>query len=274
MSDRSSSPVLRALTSLFAERRVYIRSDHGTRYITFSPLSQIGLVALVAGGIAWTGFATAFYVGQATDARRADIRIETLREAYEAQLAAHASEQMSLEGELTEARARGDAVTARLTEKQMRLVETANALRKSNAELSALRDTYATLLVRQREEAQRLAELEREMAGLQVALAQSLAERDGITEALDLFTAQMAEVIAERDEASAAETALNDTVTTLEGELDRWETRQSRFLSQLETAARVSLTSLQKVFDRANIDLDRILAQTKRDYSGKGGLFE
>ncbi|MEM0942633.1 MAG: peptidoglycan DD-metalloendopeptidase family protein, partial [Pseudomonadota bacterium] len=138
----------------------------------------------------------------------------------------------------------------------------------------ALRDTYATLLVRQREEAQRLAELEREMAGLQVALAQSLAERDGITEALDLFTAQMAEVIAERDEASAAETALNDTVTTLEGELDRWETRQSRFLSQLETAARVSLTSLQKVFDRANIDLDRILAQTRRDYSGKGGLFE
>ncbi|MEM7671386.1 MAG: peptidoglycan DD-metalloendopeptidase family protein, partial [Pseudomonadota bacterium] len=45
-------------------------------------------------------------------------------------------------------------------------------------------------------------------------------------------------------------------------------------ITQLEEAARTSMQSLEKVFDRANLDLDRILNETKRDYTGSGGPFE
>ena len=44
-------------------------------------------------------------------------------------------------------------------------------------------------------------------------------------------------------------------------------------MSQLEVAARISFAGLETLFGRSKIDLDRILARARRDYSGSGGPF-
>jgi murein DD-endopeptidase MepM/ murein hydrolase activator NlpD len=51
------------------------------------------------------------------------------------------------------------------------------------------------------------------------------------------------------------------------------EDRQERLLSQLEDAAKTSLAGLGALFGGKDIDVDRIMAQARRDYSGAGGPF-
>lgn len=264
----------RALSGVLPERRIYVRTEQRTRYTEISPMSQLGLALVAAGVIGWSGFATTSYISRATDAHRAEMRLETMQEAYEARLAASASEQLALETALQTATDRGDAISDRLAEKQLQLVENADALQEARLELDHLRSSYIAL-VDEREQSERdLAELERELRSLQLNLATTHTHQSGMTDALNVFTGTMDQVIIDRDLATARSEALGREVDALQGEITKWENRQERVLGQLETAARTSLSALNKVFERTNIDLDRILEETKRDYSGEGGLFE
>ncbi|MEM7505981.1 MAG: DUF5930 domain-containing protein [Pseudomonadota bacterium] len=264
----------RALSGVLPDRRIYVRTEQRTRYTEFSPISQLGLALVAAGVIAWSSFATTAYITRATDAHRAELRMETMREAYEARLAAATSEQVTLETALQTATERGDAITERLAAKQLQLVENANALQEARLELDHLRSSYIAMVDEREAAAEDLAGIERELRNLQLNLATAHTQQSGMTDALSVFTGTMDQVIIDRDLAASRSHELGRQVEDLQAEITKWENRQERVLSQLETAARTSLSALNKVFERTNIDLDRILEETRRDYSGEGGLFE
>ena len=264
----------RTVSSVFPDRRIYVRTDHRTRYAEVSPVSQLALTLVAAGVIGWSGFATASYVMRATNTKQAEFQLETMREAYEARIAAIEGEQVNLEMALQAANARGDAVSDRLSEKQLQLVEIANSLQEAELELKSLRSHHAALIEERRLGKERLAEIERELTRARLDLAEAEMNNGGMTDTLGLLAVTMDEVIADRDSASASSRELEIQVDELEQEITNWENHQERVLVQLESAAKTSLSALTKVFERSNIDLDRILRETRRDYSGAGGLFE
>ncbi len=274
MSSRPSWSLTGAIRAAFTERRIYIRTQGKTRYLSIRPASQIGGAVAIAALLGWTGFTTTAVVTSAMDGHSARVQLETMSGAYEARLAANGARQRSLEEQLNQANQRRDQVTERLSDKQARLVETANSLQEATVELTVLREEFEALVNSRRDDSIRIGALGSEVTGLRAALAGAETSKANLDDTLETLSGAMDKVIAERDHAAGESARLDGEVARLTGAIGRLEDRQERLLSQLEVAARTSLAGLETLFDRSNIDLDRILAQARRDYSGSGGPFE
>ncbi|MCL5778710.1 DUF5930 domain-containing protein [Limibaculum sp. FT325] len=262
------------LSRLLPERRVYVRSGNRTRYFSLGPVSQLAIAAVTAAAIGWTGFATHAFVSNALDVKGAEGRLSAMQEAYEARIAAMETRQIALEEELNRANERREAATARLSEKQQHLVRATHELNEVETEVAALRFEVDSLNRARREAEERLERLGGELIALRLGLADAQASRNGLAATLGSVSGAIDEVITERDFAIARRETLNERVAELESELGSYEARQERLLAQLEGATQFGLTGLEKMFRRANVDLDRILGELARDYSGSGGPFE
>lgn len=273
MSARPSSRVRQWRAKVIPERQVFIRTDKGAHGFSLGPVSQIAGLLLVAALLGWSGFATAAYLGQALDPTTPDARLETMRGAYEARIAALSRRQAALEREVAEANSRRDAVTARFNEKQASLVETGAALNAAKAELAALRERVGTLSAARREDARAIARLEAERAGLARALRQERTERANLDTAFERFSGALEKVIAERDSASAEAERLRQEVAELSGNLGNLEDRQRRLIDRVAEAARTTFDGLESLFTETDLDLERILAEARRAHGGSGGPF-
>ena len=259
------------LSGLFPERRVYVRSDSGTRYWTFTPISQTGASIVVLAFLGWCSFTSFAFIDKAMDGRTAENRLEAQKEAYEIQLAAMRERQRLVEEELNRSNRRGDAVTSELSGKQRLMVDTASRLSTAEAELSGLRKEFDALTTRHREAQDVINTLNDQLVSLKLELAEADQKGEAVSEALSTFAATMEDVIAQRDTAKATATELDERVAVLETEIGTWEARQEHLVAQLEEATKTSLSSLHEVFVGSNVNLDSILKQTKRDYTGRGG---
>jgi murein DD-endopeptidase MepM/ murein hydrolase activator NlpD len=262
-----------ACASAVPERRIYIRTDERTRYISLSARAQLAGSAIAVAALAWGAFTTVFFVDDALDGHAAKVRIETMREAYEARISALSDQQRSMERQLRQANLRRDAVTERLSDKQARLVEAANGLQEAQVELIALRDEIERMTGERRAEQARVEALTEEITMAREDLALAEISNENLTQAFASFGASVEQVIAERDEAASTVAALDGQVTALADDLDRLGDREERLVGQLEEAARISLAGLDKMFGRTAVDLESILNRARRDYSGAGGPF-
>ena len=274
MSSRPPWSLTGAIGAAFSERRIYIRTEGKTRFLTIRPAAQIGGAVAFAALLGWTGYATSAFVANAMDGRSVRIQLETMDEAYKAQLAAYGTEQRRLEEELNQANQRRDEVTALLSAKQANLVDTANGLQEAAAELSALRKEFETLHIARRDDAAHIEALAEKLSALRSELTGAKTSKANLDGALQTLGGAMEQVIAERDSASGEMIRLDSEVARLAGAIVQMEDRQERLLSQLEVAARTGLAGLETLFGRSSIDLDRILAQARRDYTGSGGPFD
>jgi murein DD-endopeptidase MepM/ murein hydrolase activator NlpD len=260
-----------SLGRIFPERRIYIRSDARTRYWTFNPVSQFGASLVAIALIGWSAFTSYAFIDNATDGRTAVNRLQASQEAYEIQLSALQDQQRLLEEELNRSNQRGDTVTRELSDKQRILVETAGRLHNSEAELAGLRGEFEALLKKRQVEQDLINDLNEEVTGLKIALADANRNEAELASTLDTFAATMHSVVAARDDAAGRAIELDNRVAVLEGEITEWESRQEHLLAQLEDASRGSLSQLDELFVGSDIDLEAILKQTRRDYTGRGG---
>ncbi len=260
-----------AVGRIFPERRIYIRSDARTRYLTLSPISQCGFALVISGLIGWSGFTSFAYINSAVDGRTLENRLAATQNAHETQISALREQQRLLEDELNRSNDRGDAVTHELSEKQRILIATADALQNSESELRGLRSEFESMVTERRAELDQLNALNEEIVSLRLAMADAEDHSDAMADTIHTFSQTMSDVIVERDRSSHRATALDQRVGVLETEIAAWEGRQEHLLAQIEDAARTSLSSLDEIFVDSDLNLDSILKQTKRDYSGRGG---
>lgn len=264
----------RRVAAVFPERRLYLRSDAGMRTVTISPLAQLRLSAMAAALIGWTGYATASFVFDRVAAEGAKVTVAGVREAYNAKIATMTERERDLAARLAAAEKRSAALAERLGAKQAGLLALADRLSESEAAAAALRDRFASLLADLDLAEEEIAALRRERETLRIAAATANAAQADFAETLGGLGGAMGRVIEERDAAEAEARRLGSEVAALAEELTDWENRRARMITQLEDAARLSLSALEKVFQRSDLDLDRILAQASREFSGEGGLFE
>ena len=260
-----------AVGRIFPERRLYIRSDARTQYWTLSPLSQAGFAMVFSMALGWSALTTVAFLDAATDGRTAENRLEATKEAYETQLVALREQQRLLEEELNRSNARGDTVTTELSAKQRLLVDTATKLQTAEVELNGLRTEFESLVAARRAGREEINRLNEEIVSLRLTLGEAERNRDVAATTLEAFSATIAGVIEERDFAATRATVLDSRVAKLETEIDGWKGRQENLLAQLEDATRTSLASFDKIFVGSDVNLDQILKQTKRDYTGRGG---
>lgn len=259
------------LGRVFPERRIYVRSDARTRYWTFSPISQAGASLVIAGFLGWNALTSYAFIAKAMDGRTAENRLAATQETYEIQLEAIRKQQRLVEEELNRSNTRGDAVTRELSAKQRILVETATRLQDADSELAGLRSEYETLVTARRAEQDQINDLNERIIALRLEVAEAEREDAAMEDTLATFSDTMKDVISARDNASDRALVLSSRVGDLETEIAQWEGREEYLLTQLEAATNTSLDSLDKLFVGTDLNLETILKQTKRDYTGRGG---
>lgn len=259
------------LSRPFPERRIYVRSDAGTRYWTLSPISQAGASIVVIALVSWCAFTSMSFISKAMDGRTAENRLAAQQEAYEIQLSALREQQRLLEEELNRSNERGDAVTRELSGKQQILVSTTGRLSEAEAELTGLRVEFDRLASENLKAEDMINSLSDKLIASQLSLAESQHKNDAVAQTLQTFAATMDGVIEERDTANTRASDLDERVAVLEDEITGWQNRQEHLVAQLEEATNSSLSALNELFVGSSVNLDSILKQTRRDYTGRGG---
>lgn len=206
------------------------------------------------------------------DARHAADRA-ALRAEAEAETAALRAERDGWESEAAALRQRLAALAGDLTERQTRLMDAAEA----EGELALALDVLRAKL--------RDAVAERDAAEMRrIAAEQELGETRRAAAAADAAEAEWAAVLTalnhaledgtrERDAAERARRAAERDLAELENREARAREARERLYGQLEDALASGLTGLEGALGRAGIDVDRVVDDLRRDYSGVGGPF-
>ncbi|QIE42898.1 peptidoglycan DD-metalloendopeptidase family protein [Rhodobacteraceae bacterium SC52] len=262
-------PKPKLMARLLPEKRIFVKSDEGTRFFRIGPRQQLlagaGALALVA----WSVTATSFLVIELVQGGGAQTAALNEKLVYEQRVQELASERDAQHLAALEAQQGYDAALDALSSYQDRLL---------NAEL-------------------RIAEVEQSRAALRRILQTAMVERDGLAErltalALEDGSADLAAL--ERRSAEAEQTvkflsrALSDTaldkvaavtdassaqdrLAALENELELTRQASDRIFEQLEEAVVLAMEPLGKMFRDVGLPPENILKQMRQQYSGVGG---
>ena len=197
----------------------------------------------------------------------AAVEDEAVRSDYESRIAALVQQQQRLRGELERARDRQEDARHELGRTERAYAEASRELEAATAKLESLRAEAAREDAYDLADAEALVQAKSKLKDLRLELAAARSEKQGMSRTLGTLASTMEKVIAERDEAAARAEALNEHVAALSEE-------QDELLAQIEDAARLSLSGMRDMFERTGVDLDRVLGETRKDYTGAGGPFE
>ncbi|GMG84466.1 DUF5930 domain-containing protein [Paralimibaculum aggregatum] len=278
-----STAIARALNAaigrVLPERQIFIRTEANSRYLLLTPMAQASSILAIAVGLAWGGFATVKTFETTMEAERTALTRAAVERAWAARLDAIDAERAGLEREIAALRADRQAAARALGEAQGRLVEATAALRAADVERRALKRAVERIQLERSDAAERVAQLEATLRETRLSMLKQATDPqpEAVPEDLlsgSMITSAMGTVIAERDEALAEIASLDTQIADLTGQIEHWRDHQDSVLTKLETAARTSLEGLTTVLERADLDIERILATTRSEYSGSGGPFE
>jgi len=255
------------------EQRLFVKSDQRTRVVRLSPLAQVVGAVCFAALMAWTGYRTTQHVsGVDLDAQMVEAD-QRLVEIYEMRVARLEEEMRRLADKLSESRADMAFAADEAAETHQTLgaaLADAKAMQASHASHKRQLETLAEIQVATNDRCDGLDAALTEATAAKTSLSRQLLASNA---ALDDLAAALNETADHRDLAQTSASQLSSEVAALQSEFDLRRAQQNRLMSRLEDAARLSLGSLETVFSKTGVDLDKVLAEVKRDHSGSGGLF-
>ncbi|WP_172329330.1 DUF5930 domain-containing protein [Mangrovicoccus sp. HB161399] len=250
-------------SGLFSEKRIFLKSDDGTRFVRLRSRDQI---LAWAGGImlvGWTVTATALVTVQFAQGTASREQAAADRQVYETRINALAAERDRRHMEALAAQDQFATLLGQLSTLQTRIFD---------AELSAKEKSDETEMLRQ--------QLRTAQAGLDnatdrlAALEKGEAADAADDAALALMTGALGDMAEERqalaDQLAQSEAELADLNLTLrlEGE------KNDRIFSKLEDAVTVSMDPLDKLFAKVGLNPDQLIDTMRNRYDGKGGPLE
>lgn len=257
------------LSFAFPEKRLFIQTGHSTRYVRLTPLSQFVSASAAAVAIGWMAIATATVVIDRV-AAGSDDRTVVLKEAYRTRLDELAGERDQRAAEARSAQARFQVAMEQVSRQQTAILQSVEERRELSTALDLMRQRLGDA-VKQRDSV--TAANDRLLAQM-TAVNESLtatASGEDLTETLGVVSNALAEAVAARDAATADRDALSRQVADLELRARFSSERQDEMVGQVEQAIAMTFGPLEKMFSKASIDVDALIADVRSNYAGQGG---
>ncbi|ASP21603.1 murein DD-endopeptidase MepM [Antarctobacter heliothermus] len=250
----------------FPERRLFLRSDTDTRFIRLRSETQavafVGLTALMG----WTIVATAILLMDSIGA--GNFREQAKREqiTYQQRLNALSAERDARTAEALAAQDRFSAALRQVSVMQTELLDSEAHRRELETGIDVIQATLRDVMKSRENATKRLAELESDLKG-EVAVARA----SGDDATVNLLTDALSRVAEERDQVIADAQLSLIRAAEMQAAIETLEDKNDRIFRQLEEAMTVSVVPLDKMFEKAGMDPDRILDEVRKGYSGQGG---
>lgn len=258
------------LERYFPEQRLFLKSDHGTRFVRLRPATQA--IALVVGslGLAWTIVATAIIMMETIGAGSAREQTQRQRVLFEERLAFISTDRDARAEEAIRAQERFNIALAQVSEMQEKLLASEDSRRELETGVEVIQNTLRRT-IQERDEAR--AEAERMALALnqQGGGATEMGRIRDTAATLDYLTGALGQTARARD-ADAAETAsVRAELASIAQEKAMLEARNDAIFTKLEEAVTVSMEPLDKMFRAAGLNPDDLIASVRKGYSGQGG---
>jgi murein DD-endopeptidase MepM/ murein hydrolase activator NlpD len=260
-----------ALERVFPEQRLFLKSDHDTRFIRLRPVTQavaaVGATLLMA----WLIVASSLLLMTAISA-------------------GSAREQAQLAGQIYEQR-----LNDLSQERDLRLAEAMQAQERFNLALDQVSRMQSALLSSE----DRRKELETGIEVIQKSLRRTIAERDAarsqaqqvslalaeqtgpdangagrsadMLATLRVLTETLGDTAEERDSLHADAALAREEAAETALEMRLMEERNDLIFEQLEDAVAVSMEPLDRMFKAVGMQPETVLEHVRRGYSGQGG---
>jgi murein DD-endopeptidase MepM/ murein hydrolase activator NlpD len=235
-----------------------------------SPISQIIAILGSAAFIGWAIIATAIVLldtigsGNFRDQARRDQAI------YEERLNALSSERDNRSQEALAAQQRFNTALEQVSSMQSALLTSEDHRRELERGIDVMQATLRRSM-NQRE----ILKVELDATATQIdpenGIATDANTAQAIGSTMDYVNDTLADVSQQRDYAHARSLRAHDQMASLELEIQFLEEKADQIFRQLEDAMTISVKPLEKMFRNAGLNIDRLLAQIKRGYSGQGG---
>ncbi len=258
------------LERVFPEQRLFLKSDHGTRFIRLRPATQAVAVVVGAFGLAWTIVATALIMMDTIGAGSARDQAQRRSAMFEERIAILSSDRDARAEEAVMAQERFNAALAKVSEMQEMLLASEDRRRELETGIDVIQNTLRGV-IRERDDARA------EVARLTLALNQQgggateMGRVEDIVATLDYLTGALGATARERDAKEAESAAVLSDLAKLEDEKLQLQLRHDAIFAKLEEAVTISMEPLDKMFREAGMDPDDLLDAVRRGYSGQGG---
>jgi len=253
------------------EKRLFLKSDDGTRFMRVSTGVQFGVLSGGALVLGWTFFATSVLIFDTLGSGSA--REQALREQanFSERLNLLSQERDARQEEARMAQERFYVAMDQISEMQSRLLKSEDRRTELETGVDVIQSTLRRTMD-ERDDALNSAEAAlnelKSVTGTTSTQVDVLAAKTAVIEALSDRLVVTAE---NRDTMAGSATAAKEEVEELVLQARLEEERKARIFQRLEEAATVSLEPLQNVFEQADLPTDRVLEEVRRAYSGQGG---
>ena len=251
--------------------RICVDLGHGPVHIRLGArsLAAIGAAAVILTG--WSVYSAVERTMTVVVAQPGGSDLDVLRTAYERRIEELSVERNALAARSEDARLRLDRAIGELKAYQD-TVET--AVRDSAEDTRAIRVLRLRVASQEREIAtlERRAQAARARAeAAQRALEEARVESGDLSRTVVALSDGLADTAGETDALQAEKEVLQSRLAEVESALTLNEERQTRLLTRLEEAVRISSDGLERAFTRVGMDVESVITSMRDDYTGQGG---
>lgn len=256
------------------DRRLFLRSDTETRFVRLRPSTQLAAILGFSVLVAWATIATAVLIMDSIGSGNFRAQAERDQRTYENRLNSMAEERDSHATAALAAQERFNKALAQISVMQSELLTSEDRLRELEKGIDVIQNTLRTTVAERDLARSQMSELQASLEGEGASTRPASARVIEVEAALGKLTSALEKAAGERDKIiidSEEALALADDIIF---EMELLEEENERIFQQLEKAMTVSVAPLERMFENAGMDTDRMIDQVRRGYNGQGGPLE
>jgi murein DD-endopeptidase MepM/ murein hydrolase activator NlpD len=260
-----------ALERVFPEQRLFLKSDHDTRFIRLRPVTQA--IAAVGGALlmAWLIVASAILLMTSISAGSAREQAQLAGQIYEQRLNDLSQDRDLRSAEAMQAQERFNLALDQVSRMQSALLASEDRRKELETAIEVIQKTLRRTIAERddaRSDVQRIGLAMAEQTGSGPG---DVFRSEDVLATLKVLTRTLGDTAEERDSLYADAALARDEAAETALEMRLMEERNDVIFEQLENAVSVSMEPLDKMFKAVGLQPDRVLDQVRRGYSGQGG---
>jgi len=250
------------------EKRIFIQTADRTRMLQMTSGAQALIAATLIVAVGWLAVATTRAAVDLVAAEGGVAATAVVHDAFAARLDALTAERDARAAEVRSAQTRFQSAMAAIGRQQTRLLDAVAGQRELEAALAATRSRLHDAMTARDAVADANGRLIAQMTEAAAAPGASPAD---LAVTLEAVTAALSDAVIARDDAAGSRETLAAELAAVKLRYKIATRRHEEMLDEVQTAVSDAFGPLESLLERADLDVDSMLASVRADYSGQGG---
>ena len=261
-----------SLAKFLPEQTLTLKTRTDQRELTFSPIARLVLLSGTTLALGWLIVATTATISSNFESDSAQARSESLQDAYELRLAELAAERDEFARQTQAMQNRFTLALEQVSTQQDELIDAMTVQNEQEITLFALQRKLNRVIAERNAAQIGLDGLQAEFAASAEGTGPRQSTEHELKVTVEALNTVLDETLQRRDASIEYTETLELQISETAQRVKLDAQRRDRMITQLEEAVLMSFGPLETMLKRTGLDVDSLVANVRRNYSGSGGL--